>query len=73
MQQILVSLTISKDEFMRLYQGTARSVVTRATDGRTVRFPASILRPFLLHDGISGVFKITFNDQGKYQGIEKLR
>lgn len=72
MHQILVSLTIDKNEFMRLYQGSARTVVTRATDGRTVRFPANILRPFLLHNGISGTFRITFNDEGKYQGIEKL-
>lgn len=72
MKYILVDLYISPEKYMLMYQGKARSVYTRATDGRSVSFPAKILKPFLLKDGIRGRFRIIFNDQGKYQGIEKL-
>lgn len=70
---LVVKLAIEADEFVRLYKGTARSVVARATNGKTVRFPANILRPFVTRDGVRGRFKITFNASGKLIAIDKLR
>ncbi|MCP4597109.1 DUF2835 domain-containing protein [Neptuniibacter sp.] len=72
MRTIVVSLSISTEEYMKMYQGVAQYVYTRSVDGRSVQFPAKILQPFLLKSGIKGMFRITFNDQGKYQGIEKV-
>ncbi|MDC0663539.1 DUF2835 domain-containing protein [Marinobacter sp. SS21] len=72
MQQIVVDLSISPDEWIKLYQGAARDVHARARDGRSVRFPARILSPFFLCDGIHGSFKIQFDEQGKFAGIERL-
>ncbi|WP_415884175.1 DUF2835 domain-containing protein [Neptuniibacter sp. QD29_5] len=72
MKAILVDIRISSEKFLMLYQGVAETVYTRSLDGRSVQFPARILKPFLLRDGINGRFKILFDDQGKYQGIEKL-
>ena len=72
MQGIIVKLSISADKYKLLYQGAARTVYARATDGRSVQFPADILRPFLLRDGIQGIFRIRFDQKGKYQGIDKL-
>lgn len=67
-----MSLHISADEYKKMYQGVAQHVYTRSLDGRSVQFPAKILQPFLLSNGISGRFRISFDAQGKYQGIEKL-
>lgn len=72
MQDIIVNLNISAEKYKLLYQGVAQSVYTRALDGKSVQFPARILRPFLLKDGVKGVFRIIFDKKGKFQGIEKL-
>ncbi|MAL98480.1 MAG: hypothetical protein CL583_08520 [Alteromonadaceae bacterium] len=71
-QSIIVDLRISADEWLRLYRGEALDVVARARDGRSVRFPARILRPFVRHDGISGAFLIEFGQDGKFQSVERL-
>lgn len=71
-ESLTVRLAIPSDEFLRLYQGSVRTVVARSDDGRQVKFPADILRPFVLHQGIYGVFKIHFDELHKFKSIEKL-
>ncbi len=72
MQQIIVDIAISPDEWIKLYQGLAADVHTTARDGRSVRFPARILSRFYLKDGIRGSFRILFDGAGKFVSIEKL-
>ncbi|MES2675117.1 MAG: DUF2835 domain-containing protein [Pseudomonadota bacterium] len=72
MQSIVMQLQISPDEFQRLYEGTVKEVSARSIDGRRVRFPANVLRPFVTHIGISGLFRIQFSDDNRFQRIEKI-
>lgn len=72
MQQIIVDIQISPDEWIKLYQGLATDVRTTARDGRSVRFPARILSRFYLKDGIRGTFRILFDDAGRFTSIERL-
>ncbi|MEH6627700.1 MAG: DUF2835 domain-containing protein [Motiliproteus sp.] len=72
MQQITVSLKISPDEYLKHYRGNANFVNARAIDGRSVRFPAKILKPFITREGVCGVFVICFDDEGKFQSIHQL-
>ncbi|MBU2874341.1 DUF2835 domain-containing protein [Marinobacter salexigens] len=72
MHQIIVDISISPDEWIKLYQGVATDVHTRARDGRSVRFPARILSRFYLRDGVRGSFRIVFNKQGKFEFIERI-
>jgi len=72
MNEIVFDISLSADEYIRVYKGSAKHVVTRALDGRTVRFPANILQPFLLHRGIYGRFRIRFDAQGRFSKIDKL-
>lgn len=72
MKAVIINLSISYDKYLLLYQGVAQNVFAHAIDGRSVQFPAKILRPYLLKNGIKGRFKIVFDDAGKYQFIEKL-
>ncbi|WP_271270581.1 DUF2835 domain-containing protein [Aliamphritea hakodatensis] len=72
MQQIIVDISLSSEEFLQHYRGTAKNVVARSRDGRRIRFPAEILRPFLLHSGISGSFVIRFDEGGKFSDIRRL-
>ena len=72
MQRIVVDISIGPDEWIKLYQGLVQDVTARARDGRSVRFPARILSRFYLNDGIRGSFCISFNDQGKFETIERV-
>ncbi|WP_417544563.1 DUF2835 domain-containing protein [Marinobacter sp.] len=72
MRQIIVDISISPDEWIKLYQGVATDVHTKARDGRSVRFPARILSRFYLQNGVRGSFRILFDDSGKFSSIERL-
>jgi len=72
MNRVIVDLRISADELLRYYRGQAGLVSCRARDGRRVRFPASLLRPYVERDGIYGSFLIRYSDQGKFQQIDKI-
>jgi len=69
MQKITVRLNISPERFQAYYQGVVEHVVATATDGRTVRFPARVLRPFLSYQGVQGMFDITCDANMKFQSI----
>lgn len=71
MRKILIDLTISQDEFISWYQGHAESVLATARDGRSVRFPAKILQPFVTRDGVSGTFEICFDGDNKFSSIRR--
>jgi len=72
MPSIDVSLSISPEEWIKLYRGEARDVFATARDGRRVRFPARILSPFFLETGIHGHFRIIFTEEGRFDRIERL-
>jgi len=69
---VIVSLAIAPDEYRRWYEGSAKDVVATSIDGRRVRFPAPILRPYVTRDGIKGRFRIWFDDQFRFEKIEKV-
>tara|TARA_R110002110_G_scaffold227929_1_gene443362 strand:- start:1643 stop:1861 length:219 start_codon:yes stop_codon:yes gene_type:complete len=72
MHQIIVDISISPDEWIKLYQGVVTDVHTTSRDGRSVRFPARILSRFYLQNGVRGSFRIQFDDSGKFSSIERL-
>lgn len=71
MRSVIVDIAISPEEYQLAYQGV-NAVWARCEDGRRIRFPANILRPFVLHDGVRGRFRIAFDDANKFAGIERL-
>ena len=71
MQKVTVRLNISPERFQAYYQGVVEHVVATASDGRTVKFPARVLRPFLSYQGIQGIFDITFDATLKFQTIRR--
>lgn len=70
---IEIRLDIPADEYVRLYQGVVKNVLTKAVDGRNIQFPARILQPFVGHQGVQGHFLIYFDESGKFAKIERLR
>lgn len=72
MNAVEVNLYISPDEYQRWYQGSAKHVHATTVDGRSVQFPAPILRSFVTREGIRGRFRIHFDTQNRFQTIEKI-
>ncbi len=71
MQRITVQLNISPERFQAYYQGVVEYVVATASDGRTVKFPARVLRSFLSYQGVQGTFEITCDASMKFQSIRR--
>ncbi len=71
-KELIVDLAISSDEFERLYAGQIKTVLAKTRDGLRVRFPASILVPFVEREGVKGSFLIAFDSANKFQQIRRL-
>lgn len=71
MQKVTVRLNISPERFQAYYQGVVESVVAMTSDGRSVQFPARVLRPFLSYQGVQGTFEIVFDAKLKFQTIRR--
>ncbi|OZG71215.1 hypothetical protein BTA51_21435 [Hahella sp. CCB-MM4] len=72
MRQIIVDLNISADEYLKHYQRVASMVETVSRDGLRVQFPTGILQRFVTREGVHGTFVIYFDDNNKFQRIERL-
>lgn len=71
-ETIQFSINLSYQKFRAVYEGSAQYVVTQAFDGRTIRFPADILKPYLTRDGIQGNFVIKFDKNKKFQSLDRV-
>jgi len=72
MQQIIIDISINKDEWLKIYRGETNLVYGQSRDGRSIKFPANILSKYTTHNGVQGSFVINFNPDGKFQSIVKL-
>ena len=72
MNLIRVRLHITHDQWLPFYNGQILEVVAQSVDGRTVRFPAHVLRQFVTEDGISGLFAIFFDANRRFAGIRRV-
>ncbi|GJL74096.1 MAG TPA: DUF2835 domain-containing protein [Nitrosomonas sp.] len=72
-QHLHVVLNISPQKLIYYYEGTANTVVTKATDGRIIRFPANILRSVVQADGVQGIFELVFDENNKFVSISRVR
>ncbi len=69
--EYFVPLEISAEAYLRLYQGTARTVLARDTRGLKVSFPADALRPFVTREGVHGLFVIRVDASNKLLDIQR--
>lgn len=66
-----ITLQISTARLRTLYAG--RTVFSRAADGRTVSFPAEVLKPFEGPDGVSGTFELELDEKHRMVRFVKLK
>lgn len=72
MPEIIFDLSISAEEYLRVYRGEVRSVLATSRDGRKVRFPAAILQRFVTQSGIHGSFAVLVDKDNRFQAIRLL-
>ena len=72
MPELIFDLNISSEDFLAWYEGTAQKVFAYARNGQSLSFPASLLQPYVNHNGVSGTFKIEFDEQNKFKSISRI-
>lgn len=72
LSEMIVSLNISAEEYLKRYQGAAKSVYAYTLEGRSIRFPANILQPFVSHQGVRGTFVIRFDQDRRFVDIRAI-
>lgn len=72
MPEVSVTLAIDRDQYLKHYRDGVRDVVATSNDGKTLRFPANILRGVVTHDGVRGTFVISYSAQGRFTGIRRV-
>ncbi|THB74230.1 MAG: DUF2835 family protein [Gammaproteobacteria bacterium] len=73
MSDILFSLNLTADEYLPYYQGVVKNIQVISHDGRTLRFPANVLRPFVTHGGVQGTFVLEYDQYNKFKGIRRVK
>lgn len=72
MNRYYFSITISADEFLRVYQGSAKNVLVTDEHGRRIQIPANRFVPFVSRLGIVGRFCLTTDSQHKFVSLDRL-
>ena len=71
--KVRFALSIPPDVLLSYYDGTARFVAVKSLDGRSIQFPANVLRQFVTSDGVQGLFEMEFDENNKYVGMQRVR
>ena len=71
-KSIRVAIDFSYDEFLPFYEGRVKDVIAPGLDGKSVRFPAHTLRPYLTHSGIAGIFELRMDQNNRLLSCERI-
>jgi len=72
MPRYYLDLDISRDAYLRYYQGGAAAVRALDRQGRSLRFPASALRSHVSHEGVRGSFCLVTDEHHRLLRLERL-
>lgn len=68
--QYVLDLSISRDELLKYYRGSARQVSVTSVDGQKILFPVTAVQPFVTHEGVCGRFLLQVNSQGRLLSLK---
>lgn len=68
-----VVIDLNYDECLAHYEGRIANVRTRSVDGRWVIFPAEAIRRVINRDGVRGVYRLSFSEQGRFISIIPIK
>lgn len=72
MPEYRLHFRLTREEYLRYYQGAASAIVAPAEDGTRVQFPANALRPYVTEDGVSGSFLLVTDANNKLVELKRL-
>tara|TARA_Y100000782_G_C10177538_1_gene262501 strand:+ start:2698 stop:2919 length:222 start_codon:yes stop_codon:yes gene_type:complete len=72
MNEYYFSLYLSYSKCLDYYHGKYKSVQVMEDGGKTVRFDAEHLRPFISSIGIRGRFRLILTEQNRFLKLEKV-
>lgn len=72
MQRYVIDLRLSRDQILRLYEGSADKVVGRARNGQRIQFPLQTLRRYVTADGVEGTFQLSVDGRQRLIAIDRL-
>ncbi|PHS31434.1 MAG: hypothetical protein COA95_06475 [Methylophaga sp.] len=70
--ELQFNLDISREQALRYYQGTAKTVIVTTITGQKLQFPAEHIRSFIDQNGIQGVFTIQFDKDNKLVALNRI-
>jgi hypothetical protein len=70
--EAVFDLRIGADDWLAYYRGDVSQIQVQAIDGRRVRFPARLLRPFVTAGGVQGRFRLRYDGTGRSLGLVRL-
>ncbi|HCP98256.1 MAG: hypothetical protein ACI9H9_000252 [Pseudoalteromonas tetraodonis] len=65
-------INLSYNECMDYYHGRYSSIQVTADSGKTIRFAAHYLRPFMSSLGIRGRFRLILSNENKFIRLERV-
>ncbi len=69
MPSIDVIIELSAEQCRAHYAGAIDHVYAHSVDGRKVLLPAQALRRVVARDGVHGVYRLTFTEEGKFESL----
>ncbi|RZF93699.1 DUF2835 family protein [Pseudoalteromonas sp. CO302Y] len=72
MNEYYFSLYLSYSKCLDYYHGKYKSVQVTEDGGKTVRFDAEHLRPFISSIGIRGRFRLILTEQNRFLKLERV-
>ena len=72
MNRLRFRIALSADAFLHYYRGSVSAVIVQGEDGRRIQLPAASLRPFLLSDGVNGLFELTLDEANRLVAIRRV-
>ncbi len=70
--ELCFRLDLSSQQYLAYYSGQAGSIQALTADGRRVRFPASILGPYVRPDGVHGLFALRIDANNRILDLRRL-
>ena len=66
------TLHLSAEEYLQYYEGVAKAIQVVSKCGKTIQFPADIMREFVLISGVHGDFIVRLDNNNKFSSIKRL-
>ena len=66
-------LKLTPEEYVEYYKRQKQYVRVRTYQGYSIQFKAEHLRQFITHNGIDGIFEISFDHLNRFQSLTLLK